>query len=209
LLITAQHQELHNKYEQLLLRSLQFDAILKQKDEVIHELQSQINPLKNAVEQLIAEVKLLREENTILVNLNKEKDKRIQRLELIEYQYQQLTKLVYSRSSEKSTVVVPGQLPLGIEADVVEACNIKDGQKIESYTKIKSERKKHPGRNRIPVHIERKYIDMHPKDLPSDAEHLDAVGQSNWNMILPDYLPPFIVGTNTNARIRTDRLSSL
>ncbi len=40
---------------------------------------------------------------------------------LIRYQYQQLTKLVYSRSSEKSAVTVPGQLALGIEADVVEA----------------------------------------------------------------------------------------
>jgi len=175
LLITAQHQELQNKYEQLLLRSVQFDAILKQKDEIIHELQSQINPLKNAVEQLIAEVKLLREENANLVRLNKEKDKRIQKLELVECQYQQLTKLVYSRSSEKSVVVAPGQLPLGIEADVVEACNINDGQKIESYTKIKAEKKKHPGRNGIPAHIERKYIDMHPEDLPSDAEHFDTV----------------------------------
>ena len=175
MLITSQHQELLEKYERLLVRSMQFDVALKQKDEIIYELHSQITPLKNAVEQLIEEVKLLREENASLVKSNKEKDKRIQKLELIEYQYQQLTKLVYSRSSEKSAAVVPGQLPLGIEADIIEACNINDGQKIESYTKIKSEKKKHPGRNEIPAHIERKYIDIHPDNLPQDAEHFDTV----------------------------------
>lgn len=175
LLITSQHQELLEKYEQLLVRSLQFDTFLKQKDELIQQQQSQITPLQNAVEQLIEEVKLLREENAALVKSNKEKDKRIEKLELIEYQYQQLTKLVYSRSSEKSTIAVSSQLPLGIEADVVEACNINAGQKIEGYTKIKSEKKKHPGRNEIPAHIERKYIDMHPDNLPADAELFDTV----------------------------------
>lgn len=154
---------------------MQFDAILKQKDEIIQQLQSQITPLKNVVEQLIEEVKLLREENASLKNIIKEKDKRIQKLELIEYQYQQLTKLVYSRSSERSTVLLPGQLPLGIDADVVEVCNINDGQKIESYIKIKSEKKKHPGRNEIPAHIERKYIDIQPENLPEDAEHFDTI----------------------------------
>jgi hypothetical protein len=38
LLITPQHQELQNKYEQLLLKSVQFDVILKQKDELIVSL---------------------------------------------------------------------------------------------------------------------------------------------------------------------------
>lgn len=67
------------------------------------------------------------------------------------------------------------QLQLGINADVVEACSINEGQKIESYTKLKSEKKKHPGRNEIPAHIERKYIDMQPENLPEDAEHFDTI----------------------------------
>ncbi len=46
---------------------MQFDTILKQKDEIIQQLQSQITPLKNLVEQLLAEVKLLREQNTALL----------------------------------------------------------------------------------------------------------------------------------------------
>jgi transposase len=175
LLITPEHQALQDKHQQLLLKSLQFDAIIKQKDELIQQLQDQIIPLKNAVEQLIAEVKLQRDENASLLNIIKEKDKRLQKLELIEYQYQQLTKLVYGRSSERSSVSINGQLQLEMDAAVVEACNINDAQKIESYTKLKSERKKHPGRSDIPGHIERKYIDMHPDDLPQDAEHFDTI----------------------------------
>ncbi|MCS3795201.1 IS66 family transposase [Niastella sp. OAS944] len=175
MLITPEHQALQDKYQQLLFRSMQFDAIIEQKDEVIQQLKNEITPLKNAVEQLIVEVKLQREENASLLNIIKEKDKRLQKLELIEYQYQQLTKLVYSRSSEKSSAIIPGQLQLGINTDVVEVCNINDGQKIESYTKLKSEKKKHPGRNEIPAHIERKYIDMHPENLPEDAEHFDTI----------------------------------
>lgn len=53
--------------------------------------------------------------NVLLVKSNKEKDKRIEKLELIEYQYQQLTKLVYSRSSEKSTLMLYSKL-YGIES---------------------------------------------------------------------------------------------
>lgn len=70
---------------------MQFDAIVKQKDEIIQQLQSQINPLKNLVEQLLGEVKLLREQNTALLEIIKEKDKRIQKLVLVEHQYNQLT----------------------------------------------------------------------------------------------------------------------
>jgi transposase len=54
-----------------------------------------------------------------------------------------MRRLLYSRSSEKSSLtVVPGQLMLGIEAEVIEACKIIDGQKIASFTKSKAEKKK-------------------------------------------------------------------
>jgi hypothetical protein len=182
---------------------MQFDAIIKQKDEAIQQLKNEITPLKNAVEQLIAEVKLQREENTPLVNIIKEKDKRLQKLELIEYQYQQLTKLVYSRSSERSSSIIPGQLQLGINADVVEVCNINEGQKIESYTKLKSEKKKHPGRNEIRAHIERKYIDMHPENLPEDAEHFDTIETEQLEYDQPGCLQPFIADTSISAALQT------
>lgn len=123
----------------------------------------------------MAAVNQLRGENAQLLNLITEKEKRIQKLELIEYQYQQLTRLVYSRSSEKSSAGAPGQLPLGLDAAVLEACPISDGQRVEAYTKCRSEKKKHPGRNEIPAHIERKYIDIHPENVPAEAEHFDTI----------------------------------
>jgi transposase len=64
---------------------------------------------------------------------------------------------------------------LGIDAEMIEAYKLNDGQKIESHTKHKAEKKKHPGRNEIPAHIERKYIDMHPDNLPADAAHFDTI----------------------------------
>jgi len=65
------------------------------------------------------------------------------------------------------------KLSLGIDAEVIEACNINDGQKISSYTKHKTEAKKHPGRNQIPARIPRKYVDMHPDNLTEGAELFD------------------------------------
>jgi transposase len=175
LLITAEHKALQDKYQQLLLKSLQHDAIFRHKDELILQLQQQITPLKNAVEQLITEVKQIKSENLWLQNLLKEKDKRIQKLELTEHQYQQLTRLVYSRSSEKSSSALAGQLSLNMEADVAEACSITDGCKVDGYTMVRTEKKKHPGRQELPAHIERKYIDIHPEHLPEAAEHFDTI----------------------------------
>jgi transposase/uncharacterized membrane protein required for colicin V production len=175
LLITPQHQELQEKYQKLVLKSMQFDMILQQKDDQIRQLHSQITPLRNVFEQLSHQVKELEARYGSALRLLEEKDKQLQRLELIEHQYEQLKRLVYSRSSEKQAITIPGQLLFGIDAEVVEACNIGDGQKIASYTKAKSAGEKHPGRNELPAHIERKYIDLYPEDLPEDAERFDTI----------------------------------
>jgi len=175
LLITPQHQELQEKYQKLVLKSMQFDMIIQQKDEQVRQLYSQITPLKNVFEQLSHQVKELEARYESALKLLEEKDKRLQRLELIEHQYEQLKKLVYSRSSEKQAVAMPGQLLLGIDAEVVEACNIGDGQKIASYTKAKLTREKHSGRNELPAHIERKYVDLYPEDFREDTERFDTI----------------------------------
>ena len=175
MLITPEHQELQEKYQKLVLRVYQHDQIVQAKDEAIEQLKAQITPLKTACDEFAALARQLKEQATSLFEIIKEKDKQLQKLELIEHQYEQLKRLLYSRSSERSLTVIPGQLSLDIDADVIEACKINDGQKIESYTKFKSEKKKHPGRNEIPAHIERKYIDMHPENLPEDAEHFDTI----------------------------------
>jgi septum formation inhibitor MinC len=141
--------------------------------EAIEQLKAQITPLKTTNDEFASLARQLQEKITSLLEIVKEKDRQLQKLELIEHQYEQLKRLLYSRSSERSLTAIPGQLSLGIDAEMIEACKLNDGQKIESDTKHKAEKKKHPGRNEIPAHIERKYIDMHPDNLPEDAEHFD------------------------------------
>ena len=175
MLITPQHQELQERYQKLVLKGMQFDMILEQKDGQISRLISEITPLKNVFEQLTGRIKDLESRYESALKLLEEKDKRLQKLELIEHQYEQLKKLIYSRSSEKLGTAIPGQLLLGIDAEIVESCPVGDGQKVASYTKAKSAREKHPGRNELPAHIERKYIDLYPENLPEDAERFDTI----------------------------------
>ena len=56
---------------------MQYEAIVKQKDEATQYLQSQITPLKHAVEQLVAEIRLEKEEKSSLLNIIKEKDRQL------------------------------------------------------------------------------------------------------------------------------------
>ena len=175
--ITPEHQALYDKHQKLVLKSMQFDMILAGKEEENKALLAEIRPLKNMVEQLIGMVNELREERTALVKELEEKNRQLQKMELLQHQYDQLRRLVYSRSSEKSvTMAIAEQLTLAVEAEELEACRITDGKKVEGYTKGKAvQRLKHPGRNEIPAHIERKYIDLYPEDLPEDAELFDKI----------------------------------
>jgi transposase len=95
-------------------------------------------------------------------------------LSIIEHQYEQLKKLVYGRSSEKSTALLPGQLLLNLNAKVVEACNINDGQKVEGYTKYKAKNENHPGRNKLPDHIRKEYVDIYPDNMPEGVQRYDT-----------------------------------
>jgi transposase len=165
LFISPEHQELQERYQKLVLKGLQFEMITKQKDEQVENL---------LVEQLTELGQQWQSQHAEALKIIERQNKQLQKLELIEHQYQQLQRLIYSRSSEKS-MVTAGQLLLELDAEEVVACRISDGQKIESYTKRKSEKEKHPGRNQIPAHIERKYIDMHPENLPEDAELFDQI----------------------------------
>jgi transposase len=170
LLISPEHFELNEKYQKLVLRNLQLEKVIEKKDEDYKLVVSKFTPLNNRVDKLTELLKQQSEENQQLHKIIKEQSKQLQKYELLQHQYDQLQRLIYARSSEKTSLSLPGQLTLGIDAAVVEACNINDGQKIESYTKHKAEPKKHPGRNEIPAHIERKYVDMHPENLPEGAE---------------------------------------
>jgi transposase len=173
LLISAQHKELLEKYNQLVLRQYQHEEILRVKEEQNLQLASQITPLKNAFDQLKALFEEQQQQNASLIKLISDKDKQLDKLLLIEHQYEQLKKLLYGRSSEKSHTLLPGQLLLNLDAEVVNACNINDGQSVAAYTKYKPTNATHPGRNKIPAHVPRIFVDLHPEYLPEGAQQYD------------------------------------
>ena len=78
----------------------------------------------------------------------------------------QLKKMIFGSKHERfiPSENNPSQLALGIEAEAVAACNIIDAKKIEytRTTKDITEKKDHPGRYKLPEHLERKEIIIEP-----------------------------------------------
>lgn len=174
MLVSPEHFELNERYQKLLLKSLQQEKVIERKEEEYKLVVSKFAPLQRMVDQFKEIIEQQREQMDQMLKTIKDQGKQLQRLELIEHQYRQLQRLVYARSSERS-VTSDLQLPLGLEAALVEACPISDGQRIASYTKHKAERKPHPGRHPIPAHIPREFIDMHPDNLPEGAVLIDTI----------------------------------
>lgn len=174
MIISPEHFELNQKYQKLLLKSMQQEKFLEKAEENYKLLASKITPLQNTIDKFAAIINQQQEEKAELLKELKEKEKMLQRLAMIEHQYNQLQRLMYASRTEKSSVT-PGQLLLELDVETVEACNINDGQRIASYTKQKAEKKPHPGRNPIPAHIPRTYIDMYPDNLTEGAELIDTI----------------------------------
>lgn len=174
MIVSPEHFELNQKYQKLLLKSMQQEKFLEKAEENYKLLASKITPLQNTIDKFATIINQQQEEKAELLKQLKEKEKMLQRLALIEHQYHQLQRLMYASRTEKSSVT-PGQLLLELDVETVEACNINDGQRIASYTKQKAEKKPHPGRNPIPAHIPRTYIDMYPDNLPEGAELIDTI----------------------------------
>lgn len=154
---------------------MQQEKFLEKAEENYKLLSSKITPLQNTIDKFAEIIKQYQDEKDELLKIIKDQSKQLERLQLIEHQHEQLKREVYGRKSEKSMYVSPDQLQLGLVVETVEACNINDGQRIASYTKQKATKNEnHPGRNRIPDHLRREYIDIYPNDRPADAELFDT-----------------------------------
>jgi len=171
--ISPEHFALTQDYRKLLLKNMQMEKVLEKKDKDYELLVSKVVPLERFINDVNGKYDELLDKYKQALKIIADKDKVIQQYELLKHQFDQLQRLVYARSTEKSAQTIPGQLALGIDAEVVEACSINDGQKISSYTKHKTEPKKHPGRNQIPAHIPRVVVELKPENLPEGAELFD------------------------------------
>jgi len=94
----------------------------------------------------------------------------------LQQELSQLKKMIFGSKHERfiPSENNPSQLALGIEAEAVAACNIIDAKKIE-YTRIKTEVKEpiaHPGRYKLPEHLERKEIIIEPTEDVRDCKKI-------------------------------------
>ena len=87
--------------------------------------------------------------------------------DMVVHELQQLKKLIFGSKHERFIPENnnPSQLSLAIQAEAVAACNMIDAKKIEYIrtTKEITEKKEHPGRYKLPEHLERKEIIIEPQ----------------------------------------------
>lgn len=91
---------------------------------------------------------------------------------------EQLKKMIFGSRHERfiPTQNNPAQLTLDVQAEQVAQCNIIDAKQI-SYTRITSqitEAKVHPGRMKLPEHLQRREIIIEPKE---DTTHCKKIGE--------------------------------
>jgi transposase len=101
MLIIPQHQELQERYQKLVLKSMQLDMIIAKKEEENKALLAEIRPLKNMVELLVGVVNELWEERATLLKELEERNRQLQKMELLQHQYDQVWRMALSRGSEK------------------------------------------------------------------------------------------------------------
>ena len=98
--------------------------------------------------------------------------------EALKAELQQLKRMIFGSKHERfvPTDNNPSQLTLGIQADAVAQCNINSAKKIE-YTRTTTtvtEKREHPGRTKLPEHLERREIVIEPQQ---NIEGCKKIGQ--------------------------------
>jgi transposase len=95
----------------------------------------------------------------------------------LQHQVKELQRLLYGSRHERFIAANnnSAQLSLDIQAEEVAAVKITDAQKIE-YTRVKKEvaNKEHPGRYKLPEHLERREKIIEPKE---NTEGLKKIGE--------------------------------
>lgn len=99
---------------------------------------------------------------------------------MLRHQLSELQRLIFGSKQEKfipSAINNPSQLNLGIEAETIAAhSHITSAQKIE-YTRtttVTENKKEHPGRMKLPEHLERVEIILEPEQK---QEHFKKIGE--------------------------------
>jgi transposase len=95
---------------------------------------------------------------------------------LLKHQLEELKRLIFGSKHERfiqSSDISSSQLILDIQTESVAECNIVDAKKIE-YTRINVEKKNHPGRMKLPEHLERREKIIEPAEDVSGCKKIGA-----------------------------------
>jgi transposase len=97
--------------------------------------------------------------------------------DMVVHELEQLKKMIFGSRHERfiPSNNNPSQLALAMQAEQVAQCNITSVKKIE-YTKVKTEviKTQHPGRHKLPEHLQRKEIIIAPRE---NTEGLKKIGE--------------------------------
>lgn len=93
------------------------------------------------------------------------------------HQVKELQRLIFGSKQERFILVNnhPSQLTLDIQAEEVAQCKITDAKKVE-YTRtamaITENKKEHPGRMKLPEHLERREIIIEPEQITEGSKKI-------------------------------------
>ncbi len=100
----------------------------------------------------------------------------ILKIEALERELANLKRLIYGSKNERfiPSGVTPSQLSLDMQVDAVAECSIVKAQKIEYVRNTTEVTKEHPGRTKLPEHLERREIVIEPEQK---AEGCKKIGE--------------------------------
>ena len=95
-------------------------------------------------------------------------------IDSLKYEIANLKRLIYGSKNERFIPAnsTPSQLSLDIQADAIARCSVVKAQKIE-YTRNTTEvTKEHPGRAKLPEHLERREIIIEPVEVTEGCKKI-------------------------------------
>jgi len=112
------------------------------------------------------------------VNYKIKYEEALTEIALLKHQLKELQRLIFGSKQERfiPSGNNPSQLNLDMQVEEIAACKIIDAKKIECirHTKEVTEKKEHPGRMKLPEHLERREIIIEPEQ---NAEGYKKIGE--------------------------------